>query len=116
MLGVINLFIYILKYPTLSSVHSDLALLDIAAGHFGHVKLLTASELEFTFPREIATLAYEVVRRYSKRAESVGNGSSPVATTNGAGEKTQTPAVVLENNNADGISSDTVCFHTTPGG
>lgn len=56
MLAVINLFIHILKYPNISSVQEDLALLDIAAGHFGHVKLLTASEVEFTFPREISSI------------------------------------------------------------
>lgn len=113
MLGVINLFIYILKYPTLSSVHSDLALLDIATGHFGHVKLLTASELEFTFPREIATLAYDVVQRFSK-TDSVGTGPSPVGTTSSSREKTQTPGAMLEND-ADGMSWHTVGSHLVTG-
>lgn len=68
MLAVINLFIHILKYPKMSSGQSDLALLDIAAGHFGHVKLLTASEIEFTFPKEIAILADKFLRRHMSAA------------------------------------------------
>ncbi|KAJ6110206.1 hypothetical protein N7486_002441 [Penicillium sp. IBT 16267x] len=56
-LGMINLFISILKSPTSSSVKSDLALLDIGAGYFGHIDFMSASELSISLPKDIATLA-----------------------------------------------------------
>lgn len=62
MLAVINLFIYILKIPTLETVGSDLALLDLAAGHFAKVHFLTSSQVSFTFAREIVSLANRTVR------------------------------------------------------
>lgn len=62
MVGLINLFLYILKYPTLPSAVSDVAVLDIAVGHFGHLEVVTAAELSYPFPREIAALAYKTMR------------------------------------------------------
>ncbi|KAB8212103.1 fungal-specific transcription factor domain-containing protein [Aspergillus parasiticus] len=63
MLAVINLFIYILKMPTLETVRSDLALLDLAGGHFAKVHFLTSSQVSFTFAREIVGLANKAARR-----------------------------------------------------
>lgn len=76
MLAVINLFIYILKYPTHSTVHSDLALLDIVAGHFGRVHLLTSSQVSFTFPREVAGVASEAVRKAVSRTGEPSKGDN----------------------------------------
>lgn len=45
MVGLINLFIYVLKYATLPSAQTDFTLLDVAAGHFGHLEFVTSSEL-----------------------------------------------------------------------
>ena len=67
MLAVINLFIFVLKYPTLQSVQSDLALLDMAAGHFGHIHLLTSSSVSFSFPREVAALAAQAGRKATSK-------------------------------------------------
>ena len=53
----INLFIYVLLNPTLASVPSDLALLDVAAGYFGQMEFVTSSRLRFPFARDIAALA-----------------------------------------------------------
>lgn len=66
---------------------SDLALLDIAAGHFGHVKLLTDSEVEFTFPREIAILADNFLRRHmSAPADNFTPGETAENTFGAQGE------------------------------
>lgn len=67
MLAVINIFIFISKYPTLESVQSDLALLDVAAGHFGHVHLFTSSVMSFPFCREVAFVADKVIRKAALR-------------------------------------------------
>ncbi|CAI7580127.1 unnamed protein product [Penicillium pancosmium] len=75
MLAVINLFIFILKTPTLETVGSDLALLDLAAGHFAKVHFLTSSEVSFIFAREVADLANKAVRRASLAGPSSTNRS-----------------------------------------
>jgi hypothetical protein len=74
MLAVINLFIYILKIPTLETVGSDLALLDLAAGHFAKVHFLTSSQVSFTFAREVVSLANRTVR--------IATMAAPRGTTN----------------------------------
>lgn len=61
--GLINLFVHILKYPGLPSAPSDVALMDIVAGHFGRVEYLTASHLAFPFIREITSLANKMVKK-----------------------------------------------------
>ncbi|KAJ6024475.1 fungal-specific transcription factor domain-containing protein [Penicillium herquei] len=76
MLAVINLFIYILKMPTLETVGSDLALLDLAAGHFAKVHFLTSSQVSFIFAREVAGLANKAVRRASRAGARDTNRSS----------------------------------------
>ena len=63
MVGLINLFIYILKFPALPSAQSDVALLDVITGHFGHMEFVTSSELRFSFAREAAALAHATVRK-----------------------------------------------------
>lgn len=40
----------------------DLALLDICAGHFGHVEHVTGSGISFHFPRESASLCSKFVK------------------------------------------------------
>lgn len=57
----INLFIYVIRYPTLPTVRSDLALLDVAAGYFGQMEFITGSKLSFPFARDITALARQVV-------------------------------------------------------
>jgi hypothetical protein len=49
MVGLINLlFVSILIKPS-SAAQSDVALLDIAAGHFGRLEFMTSNELAFPF-------------------------------------------------------------------
>ncbi|KAJ5632774.1 fungal-specific transcription factor domain-containing protein [Penicillium lividum] len=76
MLAVINLFIYILKYPSLDTVEADLTLLDLTAGHFARVHFLTSSHVSFTFAREIVGLANKAVRRATTSAPHNGEPSS----------------------------------------
>lgn len=67
MVGVINLFIFILKYPTLPTAQPDVALLDVVAGHFGHMEFITSSELTFPFPKEVSALAYVTIKKARER-------------------------------------------------
>ncbi|KAJ9614387.1 hypothetical protein H2200_002523 [Cladophialophora chaetospira] len=65
MVGLINLFLYILKYPSLTTALGDVSMLDIAVGHFGHLEVITASDLSYPFARELARIAYQTVKRCS---------------------------------------------------
>ncbi|KIW98761.1 uncharacterized protein Z519_00424 [Cladophialophora bantiana CBS 173.52] len=66
MIRLINLFIHILKFPSLPSARSDVALLDVAAGYFGHIEFITAEELSFPFARDVASVARQTVNKASK--------------------------------------------------
>lgn len=77
MAGLTNLFVYILNSPDLSSSSSsssalllaDVALLDVAAGHFSHMEYLTASQRGSVFTREVAALARATVERAANRGQ-----------------------------------------------
>jgi hypothetical protein len=71
-LAIINLFICILKNPAAETVQSDLAFLDIGAGHFGQVHLLTCSKMSFSFPRDVVGVAQRAVRKASTNVSSAG--------------------------------------------
>ena len=70
MVGLINLFISLLKNPTLPSAQSDVALLDMVAGHFAHMEFVTSSELAFPFTREVAALARSTVKKAKEESTS----------------------------------------------
>jgi hypothetical protein len=61
--GLVNLFVYILKFPGLQTAYSDVVLMDIVAGHFGRLEYLTSSNLAFPFIREITSIANRMVKR-----------------------------------------------------
>ena len=63
MSGLTNLFVFILNFPSLPSAHADVALLDVAAGHFGHMEYLTSSERGLPFTREVANIARLMLQR-----------------------------------------------------
>ncbi|KEF57046.1 uncharacterized protein A1O9_07236 [Exophiala aquamarina CBS 119918] len=77
MVGLINLFLYILKHPSLPSAPSDVAFLDIAVGHFGHLEVLTSSELRYPFAREVARLAYTTVKNHNRTSMGSTNPKTP---------------------------------------
>lgn len=62
LVGLVNLFIYVLKYPTLPTTHSDIALMDVAVGYFGRLEF-ASSDLAFPFIREVASLARVMARK-----------------------------------------------------
>lgn len=74
MVGFINLFISVLKSPMLASAQSDVALLDMVAGHFANMEFVTSSELAFPFTREVAALARSTAR---KAKEDSSNSAIP---------------------------------------
>ncbi|KAJ8117753.1 hypothetical protein OPT61_g1124 [Boeremia exigua] len=61
--GFINIFIYILKFPNSATITSDLALMDIVAGHFGYLEYYSASQLSFTFVGEMTSIARAAVKK-----------------------------------------------------
>ncbi|KAH7126494.1 fungal-specific transcription factor domain-containing protein [Dactylonectria estremocensis] len=63
LVGLINMFICVLKNPLGSSTASDLSLMDIIVGHFGYLEFISSSEMEFPFPREIASYARNLVKQ-----------------------------------------------------
>ena len=75
MVGLINLFIFILRFPTLASSQRDVSLLDVAAGFFGHLEFVTSSELAFPFTRDVARIARNMVKNTKIK---VGESTPPV--------------------------------------
>ncbi|KAK5051890.1 hypothetical protein LTR84_002693 [Exophiala bonariae] len=60
----LGLFIHVLRYPNLPTASADLGVLDICAGHFGHIDFMTSSELSVSLPRESVHLAAKVVKAF----------------------------------------------------
>ena len=79
------MFVQILKSPTSASAASDLALLDVCAGHFGHVDFVTLSEISFPFAKESACLAYKVVKTHGETSQHENSGPLAVSTKFGSG-------------------------------
>ena len=80
----INLFVYTLRHPSSTTALSDLSLLDICAGHFGHIEHLTSMKVSFHFPRESTALATRTVKAAKGKENRIGTiPSTPrVETTN----------------------------------
>jgi hypothetical protein len=62
----LGLFVHVLRYPDLPSASADLGILDICAGHFGHIDFMTSSEISVSLPRESVNLAAKVVKASKK--------------------------------------------------
>lgn len=58
----INLLVYVLKEPDAATARGDLALLDVAAGHFGQLEHVTGGILAFDFPRDCNALCLRTMR------------------------------------------------------
>lgn len=56
---------------------TDVALLDVAVGHFGHLEVITESEISYPFAREIASIAYETVKKYIDRPRVPNRPDTP---------------------------------------
>lgn len=66
--GAVNLFIHVLKYPASPTAMSDVALLDVVAGHFGHLEYICSLDVSFSAVRELANIARAVVRAAAEKA------------------------------------------------
>lgn len=67
LLGLINIFIYVLKDLGATSIPSDLALMDIVAGHFGYLEYYSSSRLSFPFVGELTSIARAAVKKSKDR-------------------------------------------------
>ena len=82
MVGLINLFTFVLKFPSLPSARSDVALMDVIVGHFGHMEVITFSEISFPFVREVASLAYNMVKKTEDRTAASNTEAPTLGETN----------------------------------
>ncbi|KAL3249815.1 hypothetical protein ABHI18_011498 [Aspergillus niger] len=76
LVSVINLLIYILKYPSLPTTQSDIALIEVAAGHFSRLEYASA-DLARPFAREITHLARAVATAAEEGKETMRTAPSP---------------------------------------
>ncbi|OQV03055.1 Fungal specific transcription factor domain-containing protein [Cladophialophora immunda] len=76
--GLTNLFVYILNGPDQPSALADVALLDVAAGHYSHMEYLTASQRGSLFAREVACLARATVERAANRKQPIDTHIVPL--------------------------------------
>lgn len=70
LVGLINLFIYVIQNPRLPTAQSDIALMDVIVGHFGFLGYITGAEVTSAFPRKVVSIARGVVDRASKSSAS----------------------------------------------
>ncbi|KAF3009192.1 hypothetical protein E8E14_006037 [Neopestalotiopsis sp. 37M] len=78
LVGLINLFVCIIKDPLAPTAASDLLLLDLVAGHFGYLEWMSSSELNLAFPREVTSYARDLV---SKAKHGTANAPKSNGTT-----------------------------------
>lgn len=67
MAAVASLFVFLLQTPASLTAQSDIALLDVAAGHFSHMEYLTGMELGAPFARKAAQLAREAMNKAKRQ-------------------------------------------------
>ena len=75
LLGMINLFISILKDPTALSIPSSMGVMDMAAGYFAYLDHSTESIFSFSLVRNLAHWARQVVREAETRVNSGPDGN-----------------------------------------
>lgn len=79
MISLVQLFIHTLQYPTTPSAHSDVMLMDMAAGHFAKLELATSMQLDTQFVRDVANIARRKLKE-SKEASWAGLSSTGLQT------------------------------------
>ena len=60
--ALINLFIYVIQYPSQPSAESDIALMHLVAGHFSYLEFVVP-DLTFPFVQQLANLARATVSK-----------------------------------------------------
>jgi hypothetical protein len=78
LVGLINMFVCVLKNPLSPSTTSNLALMDIVVGHFGYVEFLSSSKLDLSFPREVASYARNLVKKVKEENDYTTSTSQPL--------------------------------------
>lgn len=69
-LGLINLFVHILRNPSASTVMSDIALLDVVTGHLARLEFSSGGAVSFSFAREVSNISRAAVRNTGVRRET----------------------------------------------
>lgn len=113
MYALINLFVYVLSNQTHSRIKSDLAIMDIGAGHFAQLEYNTDGDVAMPFTKEIAALARVATARVkeTRAASSFYNSSThmhaPIANQIGLTHPAETsqPDRFLENDRMFGVRS-----------
>ncbi|RDW90935.1 hypothetical protein BP5796_02100 [Coleophoma crateriformis] len=98
LLGMINLFTYVLRHPLKEGIRADVALLDIAAGYFSRLEF-PAPQMSTPFTKDIARLARQVIDRRAEEAASARsekqnrdiNNPAPATATAGLHHLIQAP-------------------------
>jgi hypothetical protein len=81
LLGMINMFISILRSPLGDSALGDVALLEMAAGHFAYLDYTTEAVFSLSFIKNLSQWARQAI---GKAAAGNGNQQEPLhATTRG---------------------------------
>ncbi|TVY54622.1 putative transcriptional regulatory protein [Lachnellula cervina] len=80
-LGLINLFVHVLKHPTAPSALSDITLIDVVAGHFARLEFASSGELTFSFARELSGLARLAVKKAQQKSLSESNKDADAVNT-----------------------------------
>ena len=76
MLALIHIFVYILEYPTLPSVDTDISLMHEAAAHFNFLEYRTGS-WSLPFVRDLANLVRIAVARQRERCSFITTSMCP---------------------------------------
>ncbi len=105
--AAINLFIHILKHPTLTSATADLGLLDVCAGHFGYIEFLTSSKISISLPREASNVASKVVKNMKRGSSEY----TPTEDTNRYSDQGHAQAGGLGSFSFDALENTSTAFN-----
>lgn len=72
-MGLIHLFVHIMKFPSASTVQYDLALLEDICGHFARLKYTTSLALSFPLLKELCRFAEHAVENSLKTSMDVSD-------------------------------------------
>ncbi|TVY30806.1 putative transcriptional regulatory protein [Lachnellula hyalina] len=80
-LGLINLFVHVVKHPTAPSAPSDITLMEVVAGHFARLEFASSGELTFSFARELSRLARLAVKKAQQKLDSESSKDVDIVNT-----------------------------------
>ncbi|KAH8812891.1 fungal-specific transcription factor domain-containing protein [Xylogone sp. PMI_703] len=98
-LGLINLFVHVLKHPTASTAQSDVALMDVMAGHFARMEFASSGHISISIARELSNLARLAIKRASQNLLSTNEReSAPILIDPNLMQYNQMPPEAVEYN------------------